>query len=162
MRPWLKSLCSRLNCAEIMLRRHLQSSIMDTESSDADRRWSSKTELLLKVQCLRLGLRTHALTGATSVFCKGIVRIAVQPSLPGLRRGNHRMSTGVRVPCGMAVWRTVATQGRATHLTRPQMNPSGANLDALIAFLAFRMAYGCELIEMRTGSFRRHRLSLFV
>jgi hypothetical protein len=38
------------------------------------------------------------------------------------------MSTGARVPSGMAVWRTVATQGRATHLARPQMNPSGANL----------------------------------
>ncbi len=121
----------------------------------------SKTELLLKVQCLRLGLRTHALTGATSVFRKGIVRIAVQPSLPGLRRGNHRMSTGVRVPGGVAVWRTVATQSRATHLARPQMNPSATNLDALIAFLAFRMGDGCELIEMRTGSAGRHRLPLF-
>ncbi len=71
------------------------------------------------------------------------------------------MSTGVRVPGGVAVWRTVATQGRATHLARAQMNPSATNVDALIAFLAFRMGYGCELIEMRTGSAGGHRLSLF-
>ncbi len=72
------------------------------------------------------------------------------------------MSSGMRVPCGVAVWRAVATQGRTTHLARPQMNPSGTSLDAFIAFLAFRMGNGCELVEMRTGSVRCHRLPLFV
>jgi hypothetical protein len=71
------------------------------------------------------------------------------------------MSIGARMRCGVAVWRAVATQGRATRLTRPQMNPLGGDLDALIAFLAFRMDNGCDLIEMRTGSAGRHRLPLF-
>jgi hypothetical protein len=87
---------------------------------------------------------------ATSVFRKVIVWIAVHPPLPGLCRGNHRMSTGARMRRGVAVWRAVATQGRATRLTRPQMNPLGADLDALIAFLAFRMGDSCDRTEMRT------------
>jgi len=72
------------------------------------------------------------------------------------------MSTGARMRRGVAVWRAVATQGRATRLTRPQMNPLGADLDALIAFLALRLVNGCELIEMRTRLARGHCLPLFV
>ena len=87
---------------------------------------------------------------ATSVFRNVIVRIAVQPTFPWLRRCDHGMLAKPRVLGCVAVRRAVATQGRATRLTRPQMNPSGANLDALIAFLAFRMGNGCDLIEMRT------------
>jgi hypothetical protein len=141
----------------------LQSPVMDTASADVGR-WRSQQDagLPLKAPRLCLGFRPDALTGATSVFRKVIVWIAVQPPLPGLCRDNHRMSTGARMRRGVAVWRAVATQGRTTHLARPQMNPSGTNLDALIAFLAFRISNGCELIEMRTGSVRCHRLSLFV
>jgi hypothetical protein len=130
---------------------HLQSPVMNTESSDADpRRSQQDAGLPLKAPRLCLGFRPDALTGATSVFRKVIVWIAVQPPLPGLCRDNHRMSTGARMRRGVAVWRAVATQGRATRLTRPQMNPPGADLDTLIAFLAFRMGDSCDRTEMRT------------
>jgi hypothetical protein len=49
------------------------------------------------------------------------------------------MPARVRVFARVPVWRTVATQGDATFLAGPQMNPLVADLHALFAFAALRL-----------------------
>jgi hypothetical protein len=49
------------------------------------------------------------------------------------------MPARVRVFARMMVWRAVATERDSTCLTRPQMNPVGADLDAFFAFEALRL-----------------------
>src|SRR4051795_11414664 len=43
----------------------------------------------------------------SSVLDEGVVRIAIEPALPGLGRGDDRMFAGVRVFGGVFVWRRV-------------------------------------------------------
>ena len=57
----------------------------------------------------------------------------------------------VRMLAGMAVRRTVATQGDAARLTGPQMNPGCADPHALFAFAALRMFYRLNRFEMGAG-----------
>jgi hypothetical protein len=85
------------------------------------------------------------------IFGKSIVRIAVQPSLAGLRRGNDRMPARVRVLAGVTVRRRIAAERRATLLARPQMDPCGANFHAFIALSAFRVFDGGDGFYMRAG-----------
>jgi len=49
------------------------------------------------------------------------------------------MPTGVRVFAGMLVRGAVATEGHATRLARPKMDPIAADLYAFFAFAALRL-----------------------
>lgn len=40
----------------------------------------------------------------TSIFCKRIVRVAIQPVLTGLAGSDDRMAGGVRMFAGVLVW----------------------------------------------------------
>jgi len=88
---------------------------------------------------------------ATSVIREGIVRIAIQPMLARLGRGDHGMPACLRVPGGVAVGRTVAAQCRAAGLTGTQMYPAVAGLDTLLTLMAFRVFDGRNGFEMVTG-----------
>lgn len=61
------------------------------------------------------------------------------------------MPTDLRVPDGVAVGRTVAAQCCAARLTGPQVHPSCAYLDALLALMAFRVFDGGDSAKMRSG-----------
>ncbi len=74
-----------------------------------------------------------------SIFRKGIVGVAIQPALARLRRRNYGMPALLRVLAGMAVRRTIATQGDAAFLAGPQMHPVRADLHAFFAFAALRL-----------------------
>lgn len=95
-----------------------------------------------------------------SIFSEGLVWIAVQPMLARLRRRDHRMSTGMRVFAGVLIRRAVAAQRNSTCLTRPQMNPVAADLNAFFAFATMRLLDRLNLnrIQMRTPSGTHDRL----
>jgi len=76
---------------------------------------------------------------SSSVFGKGVVRIAIQPSLADLGGRDDRMSAGPRVFAGMLVWRTVTAERHAARLACPQVNPVTANLHTFLAFAALRL-----------------------
>ena len=61
-------------------------------------------------------------------------RLGASADLPGMRR--HAL---LRVLAGMAVRRTIATQGDAAFLAGPQMHPVRADLHAFFAFAALRL-----------------------
>ena len=44
------------------------------------------------------------------------------------------MSTCVRVLSGVAIWGVITTKRHTTCLTRAQVDPAGADFDALLAF----------------------------
>ena len=87
---------------------------------------------------------------AASVFREGFVRIAVQPALARLGRGDHRVLRLVRVLARVAVRRGVAAQRHAAGLARAQMHPPRAGLHALLAFAARRVSHAGDGGEMRT------------
>jgi hypothetical protein len=95
-------------------------------------------------------------TAITSVLRISIVEITVQPSLAGLGRFDDRMPGCARVLRGMTVRRTIAAVGAATFLTRPQVNPGAADLDAFLAEPSFRVLDGLNDFQMDAGSIR-HR-----
>ena len=86
----------------------------------------------------------------TSVFRKGVVRIAVQPAFSGLRRGDYGMSACLCVPGGVAVGRTVTAQRRATALAGAQMDPAVTGLDAFVALTALCLFDGLNRADMST------------
>ena len=49
------------------------------------------------------------------------------------------MSTRVRVLSGVAIWRVVTTKSHTARLTSTQVDPAGADFDALFAFSARRV-----------------------
>ena len=49
------------------------------------------------------------------------------------------MSTRVRVLSRVAIWGVITTKRRTTCLTRAQVDPAGADFDALFAFSARRV-----------------------
>jgi hypothetical protein len=99
-------------------------------------------------------------THRRSIFDEGLVWIAVQPMLARLRGSDHRMSTGVRVLAGVLIRRAVAAQRNSTCLTRPQMNPVAADLNAFFAFATMRLLDRLNRyrIQMRTPSRIHDRL----
>ena len=52
------------------------------------------------------------------------------------------MSTRVRVLSCVVIWRVVATKRDTARLTSPQVDPTGADFDALLAFSARRVLDG--------------------
>ena len=84
------------------------------------------------------------------VFDEGVIRIAIQPTLAGLRRCNHRVSAPTRMLARVVLRRAVAAEGRAALLTRSEMNPLCADLYALGAFAHLRLLHGINGVEMIT------------
>jgi hypothetical protein len=74
-----------------------------------------------------------------SIFSKGVIRIAVQPMLAGLRRCDHGVTAGVRVFAGVLIGRAVAAQRDSTCLARPEMHPIRTDLYAFFAFATMRL-----------------------
>jgi hypothetical protein len=58
------------------------------------------------------------------------------------------MADGTRVLAGVAVRRTVATEGYAALLTGAEMNPLGTDLHAFFAFKSLGMANRFNGVEM--------------
>jgi hypothetical protein len=95
-----------------------------------------------------------------SIFSEGLIWIAVQPTLPWLRRRDHGVTTGMRVFAGVLIRRAVAAQRDSTRLARPQMNPGAADLYAFFAFATMRLLdrLNRNRIQMRTASSTHDRL----
>jgi hypothetical protein len=70
------------------------------------------------------------------IFCKRVVRIAIQPTLAGLSGRNNGMTGRTSVLAGMPVRRAVAAQRDAAFLTSPQVDPLRPDLYAFFAFAA--------------------------
>src|SRR5471032_3184706 len=94
-----------------------------------------------------------------SVLDHCVVRIAVQPALPRLRRGDHRMSGGVGMFAGMLVRRTIAAARPATGLAGAEVDPGRADLHAFLALAALRPCDSPNGLEMRTDFCAHRRLS---
>src|SRR5437667_12893043 len=94
------------------------------------------------------------------VFGEGVVRIAIQPTLAGLRRCNHRVPVRTRMFARVLLRRAVAAQRRTAALARTQMHPSSADLHTLSALTALSMLDRCNRGKMGAGFFRRHFTSL--
>src|SRR5438309_6104640 len=97
-----------------------------------------------------------------SILREAIVRIAIQPPLPRLRRGDHRMPARPRVLAGVAVGRAVAAQCGAALLAGAQMHPLRFHLHALGALAALGVLYGLDDTEMRAGTVRHSKPRLLV
>ena len=82
------------------------------------------------------------------IFGKGVVGIAVNPAFAGLGRGDDGMAAGPRVLTGVLVRRTVAAKRYTALLTGAKMDPTGADLHALFAFMTSRRPDRCNRIEM--------------
>src|SRR5438105_11089981 len=82
---------------------------------------------------------TRSNPGVCLVFREGVVWIAIEPPLARLPRRNHRMSALARVFARVVIWRAIAAECRSAALARPQMDPSPADLDALLALAALRV-----------------------
>ena len=67
------------------------------------------------------------------VLGEGVIRVTVQPTLVGLRGGDHRVSAAVRMLGRVPVRRGIAAVRRAALLTRAQVHPIVAGFDAFIA-----------------------------
>src|SRR6185369_7502723 len=92
---------------------------------------------------------THS-AGDRSILQERVVRIAVQPALPGLRRADDGMPGRVRMMARVAVRRAVAAEGGAALLAGTQVDPAGADFHALLAHPKLRVFDGFDRGEMRT------------
>src|SRR2546421_446476 len=90
----------------------------------------------------------HADAPPASVFRELVVRITIQPPLPRLLRGDHRMTGGAGVLGGMLVGRAVAAQRGAALLARSQVDPVRADLHALGALPALGVPHGGDRAEV--------------
>lgn len=69
------------------------------------------------------------------------------------------MPARVSVFRGVAIRRVVATERGATSLARPQVQPTGADLQALFALPALRLFDARNRIDVGTGFFRHGSLN---
>src|SRR5438093_3117929 len=99
-----------------------------------------------------------AALAVASILGKCVVWIAVQPTLPRLRRRDHGVRARARVLAGVPVRRVVATERRAALLAGPEMDPRRGDLHALTALPALRVLDGRDRPEIRARPFwhRRH------
>jgi hypothetical protein len=88
---------------------------------------------------------------ARSVLGEGVVRIAVQPALAGLGRGDHRVTPGAGVLAGVPVRRTVAAARAAALVTGSEVYPAGADADALLALAPIGVLHGFDRLEVGAG-----------
>jgi hypothetical protein len=80
-------------------------------------------EFLISTPCLILAKRdavrpaANHLEGVRLVFGESVVRIAIQPTLAGLRRCNYRVPAPTRMLARVLLRGAVAAKGRAAFLT---------------------------------------------
>jgi hypothetical protein len=89
-----------------------------------------------------------------SVLRKAVIRKAVQPALPRLRRCNHGVTTRPRMLAGVLVGRVITALRRPALLTGPEVHPPGACLYTLFTFPAGRVADGRDRGDVGAGSVR--------
>src|SRR5256885_13076939 len=99
-------------------------------------------------------------TPPASVFRELVVRITIQPPLPRLLRGDHRMTGGAGVLGGMLVGRAVAAQRGAALLARSQVDPVRADLHALGALPALGVPHGRDRTEVSAARSEEHTSEL--
>ena len=97
-----------------------------------------------------------------SVLRERVVGIAVEPLFARLRRCDHRMLCRVRVFGCVRVRRAVAAERRAAVLTRPQVDPSRMDVDALVALAMCGVRDVRDRADMPAGSLwhRLHSLTI--
>src|SRR5215467_9428701 len=88
---------------------------------------------------------------ADLVFSEGLVRVAIQPAIPRLGRGDHRMPCCIGMPGCVAVGRAVTAIRLSAFLARAQLHPLRADLHALAAFSTLRMPDRGNSGDMRAG-----------
>src|SRR2546426_4594759 len=104
----------------------------------------------------------QASAATLSILGEGIVGIAVQPTLAGLRRGDRGVPAGGGMLRGVAVGRVVAAERGAALLTRSEMHPVPADLHALVTHAPLRLLDRRNRAQVRTGSNRRHACPLLL
>src|SRR5437588_1636816 len=115
----------------------------DTAAPQPGRHLGRRRRTLLEFLVL-----VHADAPPASVFRELVVRITIQPPLPRLLRGDHRMTGGAGVLGGMLVGRAVAAQRGAALLARSQVDPVRADLHALGALPALGVPHGRDRTEV--------------
>jgi len=97
--------------------------------------------------------------GGLVVFDNRVVTVAVEPPLAWFGRRDIRMARCASMLGGVAMRTVVATACPAAALTRPQMDPSSADLDAVLALTSSRMFDGFDCIDVATRVISHRRLS---
>lgn len=101
-----------------------------------------------------------SVTVPCSIFCKGVVRVAIEPALARLGRRNHRVSALAGVFARVAVWRAITAKGRPALLTRAQVDPLSANPYALSTLATPRLFHRRYRRKMSATSVRHRFTSL--
>src|SRR5262249_731098 len=83
-----------------------------------------------------------------SIIRHCVIRVAIQPPLPRLRPTNDPMVTGLCMLGGVTVRRAVATQRRATGLTRAQVYPLCPNLHTFLTLAALGVLHVGHLFQL--------------
>src|SRR2546428_2052734 len=97
---------------------------------------------------------------ATSVLREAVVGVAVQPALPRFGRRDDRVRSRVCVLRRVAIRGVVAAERRGALLTRAKVDPTPADLDALLAHALLRVLHGLDGRDVGTGLlWHRQRLS---
>lgn len=86
-----------------------------------------------------------------SILGEGIVGIAVEPPLTGLRRGNDRVLGRAHVLRRVTIRRRVATKRNAASLAGAEVDPCRANLHAFLAFATLADFHRFDAGNMVTG-----------
>src|SRR5512140_3675830 len=91
---------------------------------------------------------------AMSVLGKRVIRIAVEPALPRLRRRDDRMLARARVLAGVFVRRVVTAARRTALLAGAEVDPARADLHALLALPALRGLHRLDRLGVTACRFR--------
>src|SRR5205085_10300014 len=86
-----------------------------------------------------VGILSDRRRSGRSVFRECVVRIAIQPALPGFARRDHRMLAGAGVLAGVLIRGAVAAERHSAFLAGAEVYPARADLDALFAGPVLRM-----------------------
>ena len=84
------------------------------------------------------------------ILCEGVVHITIEPPLTRFRGCDYRVIGGMRMLGGVLVRGRIATEGNAAFLARTQVNPARTDLDALLAFVSFRLLQIGQAVDMDT------------
>src|SRR5687767_7566270 len=87
-----------------------------------------------------------------SMVRKPLIKIAIQPTFARFSRCDHRMAEGPGVLAGVLIRGTVAAQRDSALLTGSKVDPSCANLRALLALPLLRVLDGVDGGDMSAGS----------
>jgi hypothetical protein len=95
-----------------------------------------------------------------SILGERLIRVAIQPALSRLCRGDHWVFARPGMLAGVLVGRAVATTCAAALLTGAQVQPSRTDLHAIFAFTLLGLLDGLDGAEMKTGLVTHRRSPL--